>query len=198
VTTIELVRHGETDWNRENRFQGHADPPLNAVGMRQAEELARALDVDGLVAAYSSPLRRALETARILARALGLEVTPSEPLREVDVGSWQGLTRTEVQARFPEGYRRWRGLGDGWEGGEMYEELGRRVIGGIRGIADLHVGRRVLVVTHGGPIRSALAAADGVSFGDARRSIDVVGNCAVVRLAVDGDTLRRVAAPTTA
>jgi broad specificity phosphatase PhoE len=103
-----------------------------------------------------------------------------------------------VQARFPEGYRRWRGLGDGWEGGETYEELGRRVIGGIRGIADLHVGRRVLVVTHGGPIRSALAAADGVSFGDARRSIDVVGNCAVVRLAVDGDTLRRVAAPTTA
>jgi broad specificity phosphatase PhoE len=192
ATTIVMVRHGETDWNRENRFQGHADPRLNAAGRRQAHELAHSLASGTFAALYSSPLRRALETAEILGAAVDVEVEVSEFLREVDVGSWQGLTRTEVEARFPNGYRHWLEYGHGWEDGETYDELGRRVIAGLRRIAERHSDDRVLVVTHGGPIRSALAVATGVAFGEARRAIHVIGNCAVVRIAVRRGVLERV------
>jgi broad specificity phosphatase PhoE len=192
TTTIVMVRHGETDWNRENRFQGHADPPLNEHGRAQASELATAFLAEPVEAVYTSPLRRALETARILAAPLGLEVRNRAELREVDVGSWSGLTRAEVEARFPDGYRRWLAYGHGWEDGETYDELGRRVFYGLLEIADTHPCETVLAVTHGGPIRSALAAAEGVPFAEARRSIDVLGNCAVTRFAVREGNLERV------
>src|SRR6187200_544713 len=87
VTTILLARHGETDWNREGRFQGHADPPLNRTGRDQAVELSVALMAEDLAAVYSSPLQRALETAEIVAASRGLEPVTVAALREVDVGS---------------------------------------------------------------------------------------------------------------
>jgi probable phosphoglycerate mutase len=184
ATTIVLVRHGETDWNRESRFQGHADPPLNELGRAQAEALAGDLALEPFAAAYTSPLRRATETAEILSTRLDVELRTSEALMEVDVGSWSGLTRAEVESRYPDGYRRWLEYGHGWEDGETYEELGRRVVGGLLEIGDRHAGETVLAVTHGGPIRSALAAASGIGFDEARRSLTVVDNCATVRIAV--------------
>jgi probable phosphoglycerate mutase len=184
ATTIVLVRHGETDWNRASRFQGHADPPLNEIGRAQAEALAGDLALVPFAAAYTSPLRRATETAEILASHLDVELRTSETLMEVDVGSWSGLTRAEVESRYPEGYRRWLEFGHGWDDGETYEELGRRVVGGLLEIGDRHSGETVLAVTHGGPIRSALAAASGIGFDEARRSLTVVDNCATVRIAV--------------
>jgi broad specificity phosphatase PhoE len=111
---------------------------------------------------------------------------------EVDVGSWSGLTREEVEARFPDGFRRWLEYGHGWDDGESYAELGARVVAGLLRIAEAHPHGTVLAVTHGGPIRSALAVAHGVPFDEARRSIHVVGNCAVVRLAVRDEKLERV------
>ena len=191
-TTIVLVRHGETDWNRENRFQGHADTPLNDAGRAQARALALELGRDRFHAVYSSPLLRAHETALILAASLHLEIEKTDALREVDVGSWSGLTRTEVEARFPDGFRRWLGYGHGWTDGETYDELGARVVSGLQRIAAEHPHGTVLAVTHGGPIRSALAVAEGVPFDEARRSIHVVGNCAIVRLAVRDGELERV------
>jgi len=190
-TTIVLVRHGETDWNRDNRFQGHADPPLNESGHAQALTLARSLAVRP-DAVYSSPLARALETAEIVGDELGLEVQLDDDLREVDVGSWSGLTRTEVEERFPAGYRRWLEYGHGWEDGETYEALGERVLAGVHRIADMHPRERVLAVTHGGPIRSVLAAAAGVPLGEARRSIHVLGNCAAVVFAAGDGIIQRV------
>jgi len=187
-----MVRHGETNWNRENRFQGHADTPLNEAGRAQARALAQDLEPGSIDAIYSSPLIRAHETALILAERLGVAVEQTRALMEVDVGSWSGLTRTEVEARFPHGYRRWLEYGHGWDDGESYETLGERVITGLLGIAEAHPHATVLAVTHGGPIRSALAAANRVSFDDARRSIRVVGNCAVVRLTVRNAELERV------
>jgi 2,3-bisphosphoglycerate-dependent phosphoglycerate mutase len=192
ATTIVLVRHGETDWNRDNRFQGHADPPLNDNGRAQARALATELRPLRFAVAYTSPLRRAAETAAILAEELHLEARPDESLKEVDVGSWSGLTRTEVEARFPLGFARWLEYGHGWDDGETYDELGSRVVSGLIRIAGEHDGEEVLAVTHGGPIRSALAAAQRVAFDDARRSIHVIGNCAVVRLAVRDGKLERV------
>lgn len=187
-----MVRHGETDWNRDNRFQGHADPPLNETGRAQARALAEELVAVDAVALYSSPLVRAHETALILGARLGLDVRVSESLREVDVGSWSGLTRIEVETRFPVGYRRWLEFGHGWDDGETYDALGARVLSGLLEIAARHPRRLVLAVTHGGPIRSALAAAAGIPFEDARRSIHVLGNCAVVRFALREGVLERV------
>ena len=192
ATTIVLVRHGETDWNRDNRFQGHADPPLNDVGRTQARALAGELSSRPFAAGYTSPLRRAAETAAILGDALHLELRSDASLMEVDVGSWSGLTRTDVEARFPLGYARWLEYGHGWDDGETYDELGARVVSGLVRIGREHDGGDVLAVTHGGPIRSALAAAERVPFEEARRSIHVIGNCAVVRLAVRDGKLERV------
>jgi probable phosphoglycerate mutase len=192
ATTIVLVRHGETDWNRDNRFQGHADPPLNDNGRAQARSLASELSGQTFGAAYTSPLRRASETAAIVAADLGLETVTESALKEVDVGSWSGLTRTEVEERFPAGFARWLEYGHGWDDGETYDALGSRVVTALLTIGARHSGTAVLAVTHGGPIRSALAAAEGVPFDVARRSIHVIGNCAVVRLAVRDGKLERV------
>ncbi len=187
-----MARHGETDWNRENRFQGHADTSLNEAGRGQAHALAQELVREGFGAVYSSPLERAFETARIIAAQLGLDVEPSAGLMEVDVGSWSGLTRSEVEARFPEGYTRWIEFGHGWDDGESYDELGERVVSDLLRIATRHADELVLAVTHGGPIRSALAAASSVPYGEARRSIAVLENCATVRLAIRDGMLERV------
>jgi broad specificity phosphatase PhoE len=87
VTRIHLVRHGETEWNRELRWQGHSDPPLNERGRDQARSLAAALARRPFTAVYSSDLRRASETAEIVAAPLGLAVHVDSRLREIDVGS---------------------------------------------------------------------------------------------------------------
>jgi 2,3-bisphosphoglycerate-dependent phosphoglycerate mutase len=190
-TTLVLVRHGETDWNRDNRFQGHADPPLNETGRAQARALATELRREVFAALYTSPLQRAAETAAIIGYELGLEARPDVALKEVDVGSWSGLTRAEVEQRHPTGFARWLEYGHGWDDGETYDELGARVVTGLARIAERHHGGDVLAITHGGPIRSALAVAERVSFDEARRSIHVIGNCAVVRLAVLDGKLER-------
>jgi probable phosphoglycerate mutase len=192
VTTILLARHGETDWNRDNRFQGHADPPLNESGRTQAAELSAALADEPLAAAYSSPLRRAFETAEIVAAPHGLGPVPMDALREVDVGSWQGLTRAEVEQRFPKQYARWLDYEAGWENGESYEEMGRRVIAGLLELAAAHEGDQILAVSHGGPVRAAYALADGTTHSEARRRGPVVANAFVAEFAVAEGVFRRV------
>ena len=192
MTTILLARHGETDWNREGRFQGHADPPLNRTGRAQAVDLSVALMAEQLAAVYSSPLRRALETAEVLAASHGLEPVPVDDLREVDVGSWSGLTRPEVEERFPAQFARWLDYGEGWDDGETYEEMGRRAVDALLQLAATHDGERVLAVTHGGPIRAAFAFADGTTHAEARRLGPRIGNTFVAELAVADGALRRV------
>ena len=193
ATTLVLVRHGETDWNRERRFQGHADVPLNDEGRRQALELADRLAGETYAAAYSSPLKRAIETAQILASRLHFEIEPRGGLMEVDVGSWSGLTTAEVESRFPEGFRRWADdSSGGWTDGETYDELGRRVVADLFTIAARHPDEQVLAVTHGGAIRAVLAAIAGLSFESGRTAIAFVENCAVVKLAARDGKLERV------
>jgi broad specificity phosphatase PhoE len=192
VTTILLARHGETDWNREGRFQGHADPPLNGTGRAQAVELSVALKADELAVVYSSPLRRALETAEIVAASHGLQPVQLDALREVDVGSWQGLIRAEIEERFPEQFARWLDYDQGWQDGESYDELGRRVVAALLELANRHAGQRILAVTHGGPIRAAFAFASGTSYAEARRHGPAIGNAFVAEFAVEDGALRRL------
>lgn len=189
-TTIVLVRHGETDWNRENRFQGHADTTLNDAGRSQARELVDVLRSEELTAVYTSPLRRAGETAAIVAEGLGLDAQELEALREIDVGDWQGLTIDEVRARYPERADvAWR---SGWPNGETHEELGLRVVPALLDLGRVHTGGRVLGVTHAGPIRAALMAATGLSADESRTQIGRLENCAVVRFAIVDGNLERV------
>jgi broad specificity phosphatase PhoE len=192
VTTLILVRHGETDWNRENRFQGHADPPLNDLGRRQSAELAETLARERVDRVYTSPLRRASETAGILGGRLGLEAEPVEELREIDVGAWSGLTRDDIAERFPEAWARWQDGDHEYDGGETYAELGGRVIPALFDLAAKHPGEVVVVVTHGGPSRVAQAHAAGVDYLESRRRERGLGNCAVSRFAVENGNLRRI------
>jgi probable phosphoglycerate mutase len=142
---------------------------------------------------YASPLRRAHETAEIVAARLGLELRLHADLKEVDVGSWSGLTRDEVAQRHPDDFARWLAHGHGWADGESYEQLAERVVGGLVDLASAHAGERLLAVTHGGPIRAAMAGARGVSFAEARRSIRIVENCGLVQVAVRAGRLTPVA-----
>jgi broad specificity phosphatase PhoE len=192
VTRLLLARHGETDWNAGYRFQGHADPPLNATGRAQARELAAMLADRSFAAVYASPLRRAFETAEIVAAPHGLRAVAVEGLREVDVGAWQGLTRDEVEARFPEQFTRWLAFGEGWDDGETYEEMGRRVVTALLELASRHEGETVLGVTHGGPIRAAIAFARGISHSQARRDGPSIGNCFLAEFAVERETVRQL------
>lgn len=165
MTTILLARHGETDWNREKRWQGLTDLSLNARGREQARALAEKLAAVPCSAIYASDLRRAHETALIVAERNGLAVTPMRELREIDVGSWTGLSRDEVKERFPDAYEQMRArTGRGWEGGETYAEMVRRVVETLGRIAREHPSDAVLVVTHSGPIRAVRAHALGRDF----------------------------------
>jgi broad specificity phosphatase PhoE len=189
VTTLLLARHGESDWNRARRWQGHADRPLTDLGRRQARELAERLADVELDAVYSSDLQRASETADIVARLQGLDVTTMPELREVDVGSWSGLTRTEAEERFPEAYVRWTAGAEGWDDGETYEELAARVVGAVHEIAEDLPGDRVLVVAHGGSIRVIHAAALGIDVHTYRRIQRVEPNATLSAVCVEDGRL---------
>jgi 2,3-bisphosphoglycerate-dependent phosphoglycerate mutase len=185
MTTLLLVRHGETDWNFERRWQGHADPPLNETGRLQSRALAEALSGRQVDAVYTSDLERARETAGIVAERLGLAVHVDARLREVDVGEWSGLTTDEIDARYPEGVRRRAAGGTGWVRGESYEALGVRVREALLAIAAAHPGGEVLVVTHGGPVRSVW-----LDTGGALREWRRAANCELVETAVEDGRMR--------
>jgi phosphoserine phosphatase len=193
-TTITLARHGETDWNAERRFQGHADPPLNERGREQARALAGALGDTPLKAIYSSDLRRSEETARIVGDTRGIEPEPRSELREIDVGEWSGLTFPEIEERYPEGVRRHREGGDGWEEGEPHAAMQQRVVTAVRRIASEHPDESVLVVIHGGTMRALMAAAEAVDFPTYRRSHtgNSFENGSFVRIAVENGELTRL------
>jgi len=140
VTTLLLVRHGETDWNAERRWQGHADVPLNARGLEQAQALADQLAADPVYVIYSSDLSRARDTATIVGERLSVDVLVDADLREIDVGPIEGLTAEEARS-----FERWQG--------EPKEEHAERVLRAVQRIAERHPGQRVLVVTHGGSLR---------------------------------------------
>lgn len=187
-----MVRHGETDWNRDGRFQGHADPPLNETGHGQARALAAQLASTRFDAVYSSDLRRAVETARVVASRLGLSVSARADLREADVGVFTGLTREEIAERFPAEARLAHRVGFTGATGEGFERLSERIIGALVETAAAHPDQRVLVVTHGGPIRVTLASADGMTVEDHRRRYPPVGNGTVHEIVVVDGRLRRI------
>ena len=140
TTRLILIRHGETDWNVEGRYQGQADPPLNQQGLAQACQLAQKLRDVGLDVLYSSPLRRALQTAQILAEALDIPLHTEPRLMEIHQGEWQTLLYTEIAARYPELFDRWQT--EPWTvtilGGENIAQVQERVYVAVDDILSRH------------------------------------------------------------
>lgn len=180
MTDLYLVRHGETDWNRARRIQGLTDIPLNETGRQQARLTGTLLTRRPITRVYTSPLRRARETAEIIAAELGLaEPAPHIGLVERDYGAAEGLSWREVDRRFPRE--------TDVPGRETREQVAARVTPVLRALAAEHPGEALVVVSHGGAIRAALLAAqpDG-GFGP-------ISNGSVHSFHVDGDDLRLVA-----
>jgi broad specificity phosphatase PhoE len=150
-----IVRHGESEWNAAGRWQGWADPPLTPAGEDQARAAVGPLRDQGLEAVVASDLQRARRTAELLAEGLGLgAVEIDEGLRERNVGEFSGLTRDEIEARWPGVLAEWRsGRVQQAPGGEGPEFLDR-VLAALDRVAHAHRGRKVLVVAHGGLIRT--------------------------------------------
>ena len=140
-----FIRHGQTDWNLEERYQGRLDVPLNDVGRRQAKALKRRLAEVCFDTAYSSPLRRALETAQIIANDLHIIV--DERLAEIDHGLWQGRTKAEIASRWPEQWEQWskEPLGFTAPCGESAARVRERLESFLRTIE----GKNILCVSHG-------------------------------------------------
>jgi broad specificity phosphatase PhoE len=162
MTRVYLARHGETDWNRVGRWQGHADVPLNDAGRAQAQALARRAGPLQIEKIYTSDLARARQTADVVADQVGLTAVIAPDLREVDVGSWSGLSRAEARRRHPAGYRRWLAGRTGWDDGETYEALHARAVAAFERICADQPGRTLLLVTHAGPIRAIASHALGL------------------------------------
>ena len=182
MTTLLLVRHGETDWNRDRRWQGHSDTPLNETGRQQALELAAQLDPPDRI--YSSDLARARETAEILSARLGVPVVLDERLRERGFGAWEGLTMEEIEARFAADLARWRAReGAGAFDAEDFQTFAERVGGFLDEVLARHHGEEVLVVAHGGTIRAIHALATGLDYVQDHGSIPAVDNCVPSRYA---------------
>lgn len=163
TTRICLIRHGETDWNREKRIQGRLDVDLNDRGRAQAAAIARSLAGRGIAAVYSSDLTRALQTAQTVAEGLGLPVRPEPGLRERDYGIFQGLTAAEAAARFPEAHARYVARDPDYDfgTGETLRGLSERIAETLGRIGARHPGESILAVAHGGVLDVVYRRATG-------------------------------------
>lgn len=154
MKTIVVIRHGETDWNIEGRYQGQADPPLNSRGIQQAYQLAGQLAQEDINDLYTSPLARAKETALILSRELDIQIQEDPRLMEIHQGDWQTRLRSEIESLYPDLFQEWQA--DPWQvtppGGEHLQEVQQRVNAALDDIIHRHNGERIGIVTHRIPI----------------------------------------------
>jgi broad specificity phosphatase PhoE len=153
-THLFLIRHGETDWNVEGRYQGQANPPLNERGQYQAHELGEKLVQFDLDLLYTSPLLRSKQTAEIIARKLAIPVYEDKRLMEIHQGDWQTRLRSEIEGIYPDLFKRWQT--SPWEvtppGGESLEQVQKRVYSAIDDLLQIHTGQRIGIITHRIPI----------------------------------------------
>lgn len=170
MTRLILVRHGETDWNRQLRFQGQVDVPLNATGREQALRVARRLSEGEVHRVVSSDLSRARQTAEPLAELLSRRGAP-EPLalaalREQSFGLVDGMSVDEIKRQHPAAWNQWVGFDadHAFEGGESTRRFHARVLQGLRELVDGHAGQTLVVVTHGGVLDMVWRTARSLSL----------------------------------
>jgi alpha-ribazole phosphatase len=151
MTMFYLVRHGQTDWNKEGRYQGQADTPLNAAGEEQARQLAGKFDGIQIDAVYSSDLQRARRTAEAIGQALQLPVQLDVRLREINHGVWEGMLFTDIMRQYAAEIkeREMNPLEARAPGGESVLEVAERVLTAAESIAIMHPDETVILVSHG-------------------------------------------------
>ncbi len=187
---IYLIRHGETIWNVERRYQGVMDSPLSALGRAQAVRTRDALRAAPLRAVYSSPLRRALDCASLIADAHGLPVIPVGAFSEIRLGEWEGLLVSQVDERYAEVARQWHATPHlaRIPGGETIEQLRKRAVAGFDAIRGRHDGEAVAIVAHGGVNKTILLTILGAPLAAYWR-IRQMNGCVNV-LECEGDQVR--------
>ncbi len=157
-TTLIMVRHGESEWNREGRIQGQSDPELTGLGRAQARQVAERLAMEAVDCIYSSDSKRAANTAAAIAQKLHLPITHDQRLREISVGSWEGLLFTEAEVMYPEEYVAWRkDFSRARGGGESRVELTVRAWSAVAEIVAAYPGKNIVIVSHGGTIQAIAA-----------------------------------------
>ena len=178
--TIHLARHGQTAYNHEGRFQGHLPVPLDATGREQAAALAEVAAGVEIVTLVCSPLRRARQTADVVAARIGLEPVQDARFAETDTGDWTGRSFADVRAEDPEGFARFQRSDPAFRypGGESFAEQSYRVQAGLSDLRGKPGALPALVVCHRGVIRLALA----VALGDEAAGAREIANASLVTL----------------
>ena len=189
MTDFVVIRHGETDWNREHRFQGQIDVPLNAMGQQQAQRLATALSGERVDLLLSSDLQRARQTALPLERTLARTAQVQPGFREQGFGVLEGLDVPTIKTRHPELWAQWlRHDADyALPSGESVRQFHARVLAALRDLAREHAGKTLLLVTHGGVLDMLWRTAHGLSLNGPREC--AIPNTGINRLRWRGDTL---------
>jgi len=179
TTRLYLVRHGATQMTAENRFSGDVGAELSEEGRRQAARLGDRLQDDGIAAVYASPLSRSMDTARIIAGACGVQPVVNDGLREISHGSWEGLTRREVEEQFPKEYAAWEEdpFTFAPSGAESGVAVLARALPAIRQIVTTHEGQSVLVISHKATIRLVLCGLLGIDARGYRDRLDQSPAC---------------------
>ena len=196
MTELLFIRHGYSEGNKEHRFSGQMDFPLDAAGRLQAKELAaylcRAYRIDAI---YASDLCRAVETVMPLSEALSMPIHTMQALREIDVGLWEGMLREDAARLYPEGhalYLETPGLVR-FDGGESFAEMRERALGAVRRIVAENEGKTVAIATHGGVIRALRTLWENIPLEQMGR-IPHVPNASVTVVRYEGSTATLIAA----
>ncbi len=186
---VYLIRHGETESNREQRYLGWSESPLSALGLRQAEAVSHFLSPRGIDELYCSDLNRALHTARVIGAGCGLKPTITPLLREIHFGQWEGLTFDEIEKEWGNAISQW--LDDPFHqaapGGESLKDVCGRMNEFLTTVSDAAPdGKRIVAVSHGGSIRALLyniLRLENAAFWDIK-----IGNASVTLIRRIGDT----------
>ncbi len=181
-----LIRHGETDWNRELRFQGQVDVPLNANGHEQALRLGARLASEPVHRLYSSDLARTVQTASPAAERLALPGVADRDLREQAFGVIDGMSGPDIQRDHPDIWVRWLDFDPDYAppGGESQRQFHDRVMGAMARLARAHASERLVIVTHGGVLDILYRVATGLALGGPRQCD--IPNAGINRLRTDG------------
>ena len=200
MTELVLIRHGVTAWNKERRFQGHIDIPLDDEGHRQAARVGarfaaeRRSAATAVAAVYASDLSRAWHTAQPIAAALGLAPQAEAGLRERHYGAFEGLDHEQLLEDHREAFERWRARELDFElpgGGESLRSFHGRIETTLRALAARHAGARVVAVTHGGVLDCAFRLATGLELAAPRRH--ELLNASLNRIGWDGQRFSLIA-----
>lgn len=185
ITTLLLVRHGQTDWNNARRWQGHIDIPLNEVGIIQSKRLAERLATLPIAAVYSSDLKRAAQTAAIIADPHEFKPVLLPELRERNGGIFQGLNAEEIGSTYPTAFRKFLENGEAPPEGESNLEVASRIKNAVDQIAASHAGELTAIVSHGGALAIYIAHVMGFPLGT-RARISLRGNTGLSIVEIDG------------